>query len=462
MRVRAQGEILGLADAFFLASQLALIAFGLPAFFHPLLRRLPLAARTGAAFLLGALLLTVWTILLSLAEVRWRGWLLGSGPLLAALLLARWARRRPGEQRAADSIAGAPRIAAATLIAVALAHFTLRVITGRASSVDYALFWGVKALRFAALGGFDNELARWAFAIHTHPNYPPLFPLTLVWGVMTTGRLPWLGAFLTSVIWFALTLPLLYGLLRLRIEPPRALGVTTFWAVAMAASLGHSFSAGNAETMLIAYLTVGVAALLIESRDDALNARWIAGLSIAGAVATKFEALIAWALIVVAAFARDLLWRKKGMVSRTVPLLLIPALAYGLWAAYLMIHDIPLGDPTRNPARIHFIYVGSVVREMIEYLDMGSFGLAWVVPPALLLLTRDPLRRTDWAAALPALVLAVGLLLAFFVYYAQRPYDPGLEISWTLPRLAQPALSAWILAAGVILSPREPVRLGRG
>lgn len=448
-----------MADALFVASQLAFIAFGLPAFFQPLLRRFSLPARLSAAFLLGALTLTGWATMLALAGVRWRAWILVAGTLLAALALSVRALRRRGEDRAAGSRTGTPRVAAALLIGLALAHFTLQTLIGRASSPDFALFWGVKALRFAALGGFDDELAQWKFAIHTHPNYPPLFPLTLVWGVLTTGDLPWVGAFLMSVVWFAATLPLLHGLLSLRLPASRALALTTFWAVALATSLGGSFSAGNAEAMLVAYLTIALAALLIESRDDGVDARWIAGLSMAGAVATKVEGMVAWGLIVVATIMRDLLWHKPRLLRRAVPLILAPALAYGLWAAYLAANDIPLGDPTRNPAKIHLTYLGAVTLGMLEHLDAGSFGLAWLLPPALLMVTRESHQRTEWVTAFPAVGLAAGLLLAFFSYYLLRPYDPGLEIGWTFPRLAQPALSAWILACGVLLSRREPARL---
>lgn len=448
-----------MSDALFVAWQAAFIVFGLPAFYHPLLRRLSLPARLSAAFLLGALMLSVWATLLALAGVRWRLWLLGGGLLVIAVALSVWAWRQRRGAGLEGTAGGAPRVAAAVLILLALAHFTFQTVTGRSSSPDFLLFWGVKALRFAELGGFDEELARWAFAIHTHPNYPPLYPLTLVWGILTTGQLPWVGAYLTSVIWLAVVLPLLYGLLALRINATRAMALTAFWAVAMSASLARSFSAGNPEAMLVAYFTIAVACLVIEWRDDALDVRWIAGLAIAGAALTKFEGLIGWGVMAGATVARDLLWRKPGLLRRTFPLILVPALAYGLWATYLLANDIPLGDPTRNPPKIHLTYLVAVLREMFDSLGMGSFGLAWLLPPILLRLTRDAQPRTEWTMVLPAVGLAAGLLLAFFFYYLLRPYDPSIEIAWTLPRLAQPALSAWILAVGMILSRREPARL---
>jgi hypothetical protein len=59
-------------------------------------------------------------------------------------------------------------------------------------------------------------------------------------------------------------------------------------------------------------------------------------------------------------------------------------------------------------------------------------------------------RVWTWRAAAPGLVLAAGLL-GFLVFdYLHDRKDPTMRIGWTMPRVVQPALSAMILAAGVV------------
>lgn len=89
---------------------------------------------------------------------------------------------------------------------------------------------------------------------------------------------------------------------------------------------------------------------------------------------------------------------------------------------------------------------------LLRNLDAGSLWLPWVFPILFL-----AARRSDWRAAAPALVLAIGLLSLLVFDYLHDRQDPTERIGWTSPRVAQPALSAALLGAG-ILSMRGRVR----
>lgn len=437
-------------DVLLVVSQLFFVLFGFAAAYLPGIRRLPTPARLAAAFLTGAFLLSIEATLLSLVGLRWNVLTLAL-PLVALNAFVVW--RKQGDWRATPmERAGAGFTIPCTLVSLAAtAHMVLRLLTGRATSVDYIFFWGVKALRFANVGGIEHELLSWTFAIHTHPNYPPLVPVTLAWGAILTGHLPWLGAVFTSILWLLAGAFVLHGFLRLRLAARPSLAVATFWWVAMAISMMHALSGGNAEGALIAFTTAAVVALLIESREDALEARFFAALMIAGAVATKAEASVSWALLILAVVTRDLLWRKPQVIRRVAPLVILPGITAALWILFKMIYKIPIGDPTREAGfMIHFRFLSETVIAMTRHLEAGTFGLSWILPPLFALFARRLLRRGSWVEVLPALAVTIGLLFGFAAHYLHASYNPTELIGWTFPRLSQPALSAWIIAFGVL------------
>ena len=439
-------------DVLLVVSQLFFVLFGFGAVFLPGVRDLPRGARLAAAFLTGAFLLSVEATLLSLVGLRWNVLTLAL-PLLALNAFLVWRRKERWRTTPMERPHSGFTIACAALSIAAAAHMVLRLLTGRATSVDYIFFWGVKALRFANVGGIEHELLSWMFAIHTHPNYPPLVPVTLAWGAILTGHLPWLGAVFTSIPWLLAGALVLHGFLRLRLDANAALAVATFWWVAMALSMMHALSGGNAEGALIAFTTAAVVALLIESRDESREARFFAALMIAGAVATKAEASVSWVLLILAVVARDLLWRKPQVIRRVAPLVILPGFTAALWILFKMIYRIPIGDPTREAGfMIHFRFFGDTVMAMIRHLEAGSFGLSWILPPLFALFARPLLRRDSWIQALPAFVVTLGLLSGFAAHYLHSSYNPTELIGWTFPRLSQPALSAWIIAFGVLAS----------
>jgi hypothetical protein len=75
----------------------------------------------------------------------------------------------------------------------------------------------------------------------------------------------------------------------------------------------------------------------------------------------------------------------------------------------------------------------------------GSAGLSWLIPGVFLLLSG---RRV--LVALPAIALTGGLLATLMAtYLSGSPLDRRVLVGNTMPRAVQPALSLWILGAGL-------------
>jgi hypothetical protein len=447
--------------ALFLAAHLALPLFGLPVAVHPSLRGAPLPARAAAAFAAGAVALTVEATLFSILGIGWSAASLASPLLVASLGIAMaWARRPvPAEARA-----GASRwvAAAATALAgLAVVHLGLSLFTARATSTDFLLFWGVKGARFAAAGGIDADLLRRGFSHHLVPDYPPLVPIVFSWSALVAGELPWQFAPSLAVLWLVAAIPLVAVFLRRRLPPNTATAVVAFWTVAVAISIVHSASGGNAEAPLLFFETAALAALLAERRDDPDASRFFPALALSGAALTKVEGSVAVGLILAGVALRDSLERRPRPLSRLLPLAAAPLACLAVWFAFQATHGLPVGYRTHGKmADVHVRHLSSVLVGMARHLDAGTAWFSWVVPLALLAASW----RRSRAALLPALSLGAGLLLFFLVDYLHDPTDPSVRIAWTLPRISQPCLSALILAAGLagasrgaLADPRFPV-----
>ena len=432
--------------ALFLAAHLALPLFGLPVAVHPSLRGAPLPARAAAAFAAGAVALTVEATLFSILGIGWSAASLASPLLVASLGIAMaWARRPvPAEARA-----GASRwvAAAATALAgLAVVHLGLSLFTARATSTDFLLFWGVKGARFAAAGGIDADLLRRGFSHHLVPDYPPLVPIVFSWSALVAGELPWQFAPSLAVLWLVAAIPLVAVFLRRRLPSNTATAVVAFWTVAVAISIVHSASGGNAEAPLLFFETAALAALLAERREDPATSRFFPALALSGAALTKVEGSVAVGLILAGVALRDSLERRPRPLVRLLPLAAAPIVCLAVWFAFQATHGLPVGYRTHGElADVHVRHLSSVLVGMARHLDAGTAWFSWVVPLALLAASG----RRSRAALLPALSLGAGLLLFFLFDYLHDPTDPSIRIAWTLPRISQPCLSALILAAGL-------------
>lgn len=429
----------------FLLAPLALALFGLPAAWARPVDGFTPWGRFSAAFVTGVVVFTVWLTLLSTVGIRWSALSvvapLGLGSIAIATVLARRSRGAAGE--APGGLAWA---AGAAALLVGTAHLALSAITARATSIDFLYFWGVKAQRFAEIGGIDAGMLADPWAVHMHSNYPPLVPLAYAWGIEVTGRLPWQFGLVTCALWLIVGAPLLRDLLALRLSRDEATMASSFWFLAFALAIPASLSAGNAESPLVLFSSVAVAALLGSAADGGASARWLAIVALAGVVLTKNEGVVVFAFIATGATASDFFAGVRGarLVRRAVAIVVVPLAALGSWLLFEAVHGVPMRDMTREQAgELSLARAGEVAGGFVANLDAGSAWIAWGL--AAFVLARSWRR---WRELLPALVPAAGILLFLFVYYLHfRGENLGVWMEWTMPRVSLSALGAAIVGA---------------
>jgi hypothetical protein len=418
------------------------------------MRRFSAASRVGAAFAAGTTLLTLDGVLLSALGIPWTPVVL-TLPLAVpgAFLSVKWAMTcapppSPWGLRRAVAVPAAA-LAVASVV-VLLAH----IGSSGGTSADMGYMWGAKAVHFARAQGLDPGYLASRWDVHAVPSYPPLVPISLAWGAMAAREMPWRAVPLLAVVWLAVAAPLLFDLLRLRLEPSGAAAVTAFWTVALAASLGASFSGGNAEAPLLFFVSVAGAALLVERLDGDPALRAIASCALAGAVLTKVEGSFAAALLLAGAMARHVLERRKALLHAAAVLAALPTAAALAWSAFQWQAGLPVGfRPPGWMGPLDLAALGQLVGESLRNMGAGTFGMSWLVPVLVL-----AFRWRRAPSVLPALVYIVGVGVAHAFTHLRAGPDLALFVSWNLPRLSQPALSLAILAAGLVShSPRQGV-----
>ncbi len=379
------------------------------------------SARIGYAFLAGSLLLTVESVLFTMAGIRWS--ILGlSMPLLVASGIVVLRLRR----REAAVASPPPRWPAVTVIGLSLAHFTLSILTTQSINPDYILFWGPKSVHFALARALDASylLSRYA---PPRIDYPPLVPVTQAWGLLFSHEMPWITAAAMAAVWLAAAVPVVYWL-------TGSVDGTAFWTAAMAASLAFCGSGGNAEAMLVVYLSIAAAAIVADRTS-------IACMAFAGAMLTKEEALITIGAILIGVAIYDRGFRRVAALAAS------SAAGGSVWFAFQKRFGLPAG-----PGRlilthtVHWTNLPTIFKEAPKSLAAGCWGLSWLIALAVILFIamKSPRRL---AGSIPLLV-PIPLLFAFFVYlYLQYESSLAMKMWWILPRISQPALSMLILAA---------------
>ncbi len=439
----------------FLAAQLALAVFGAGAGFHPSARSMSVASRISISLCAGAVALTLEGILFSLVGIPWTVFGL-SVPLcsLSAACAMRW-RKLPAQPREPFRARRAVALWSVLVCGVALLLAAFSFSSSSATSADFLLFWGVKAVRFADARGIDANFLRGPFTFHAVPEYPPLVPVVQAWGCLVAGKMPWRVAPVSSVMWLAFTVPIVLERCRRVLGDDEATSVTAFWTAALSISLAYSYSGGNAEAPLLFFETVALAWLMTE---DPSESRFVPMIALSGAALAKVEGSLAVALITVGALLRSDGRGLARSAARALVLAAVPAAAVGTWFLYQASQRLPVGYRAHG-ASLFTLHPGNLrgtLTAMLQFLNAGSLWLPWVLSFSLLLLFPGV-----WRRVLPALLL-IGGLLAFFLFdYLHDAAVPRIRIEWTLPRVSQPALSAAILAAGLAsLWPRSAPACG--
>jgi len=392
------------------------------------------SARVGFAFLAGALLLTIEATLFTMLCIPWNPILLAL-PLVIASAIVLW-RRRQVVWRREDT-----NLVAIAVIAIALLHFALSIITTQSINPDYVLFWGTKSVHFAMAHALDADylLSRYA---PPRVDYPPLLPIVQAWGLLfsldflVSGQMPWITAAAMSAVWLVAAVPVINWL-------TGSIHATAFWTAAMAASLAFCGSGGNAEAMLVMYISVGAAAIVARRTS-------IAAIAFAGAMLTKEEALVTIGAILIGVIVYD-----KG-IRRAAILAASSAAGASVWFAFQKRFGMHVGyDRVTLTRTFHWSNLPTIFREAPKSLAAGCWGLSWLIPLAIVIYiaVRKPRSLRD---AIPLLV-PIPLLFAFFVYlYLQYDSSLAMRMWWILPRLSQPALSLLILAAAFAAGDRMP------
>jgi hypothetical protein len=437
-----------LAAAGFFLGELSLAALGAGAAFHPSVRSMGLAARAAAAMGAGAVALTLEATLYSTVGIPWTVPGLGIPLLLLSILSALWWRGRPTPARSPIRIPRGIAVCSASVCALSLSYLALSFLSSSATSVDFLFFWGVKAARFAEVRGFDAGLLRNPFFIHAVPDYPPLVPVIEAWGCLAARRMPWRAVPAASALWVAAAAPLLFERFRRRLGDGAAASLAAFWTATLSVSLAYSYSGGNAEAPLVFFESVGLAWLLTE--EVPWESRFFPWLVLCGAALTKVEGFAAVVFLAGGSFLKE-----RGPLPvrsrRSLALVAWPAVCVGLWFFYQASRSLSIGYRAHGELLGLFPrHLGRILPGMLRNLDAGSLWLPWLF--AILWLAA-PLPA--WRAAAPALVLAIGILAFLLFDYMHDTGDPTERIGWTAPRVAQPALSAAVLAAGASSARRK-------
>jgi hypothetical protein len=431
-----------LADVEYLLAELAIAALGFGVAFHPAVRSMSLASRAAVSLAAGAVGLTLEATLFSTLGLRWSLTGLAAPILCLSLFLGwRWNRLRSIPQSSWRASPWVVVVASGAAV-ISVVFLIVSLLSSAATSSDFLLFWGVKAARYAFHRGIDVDFLRDPISFHAVPDYPPLIPIVQAWGCLAAQKMPWRLVPILSAVWLVAGIPIVFERSRRSLSDNAAAALTAFWTAATSVSLSYSASGGNAEAPLLFFETTAAIWLLTEREPG--ESRFVPIVALCGAALTKVEGSLA-----VACLALGMAVREQGLPGRFRRLLALaatPAAAVGIWFLYQWSHSLPFGYRAHGSLfDIKSEHLWPILTVMPRFLNAGSFWLPWIFP--LLLVLAFPAK---WKRAAPALTLTAGLLLFLVLDYLHDADIPRTRIEWTLPRVSQPALSALILAAGLI------------
>ena len=405
--------------------------------------------RLALSFGMGATLLTLWMLVLTLVGLPFSLPLILIPPLAlagVALLVRKMLGRSgrwltTGETPVPPAPSPPPLSPSAYgiwdwvfigLLAALFLFATFRAVLYPMWAWDAIATWGCKAKIFYQSRGLDFT------CVEAHNYYPNLVPLLLSYLYFCVGRVNDHLAQGLFPLWGALLLALLYSFLR-RIGSTRtqALGVTAFFALNGTVFVSHLYIAyADLPLAYLALAAVGLLYLWLTSRAPrgslALTACFCAGLAWC-----KYEGPPLAGTVLLAA-ALTLAWLRPPDLRRRFLGLGLPlaGLAAGLlpWRLFTALRHLEVGaDHIRNFYPHQFLEASYYL--LTALVDPFLFGLLW---PALLLAAIF-CGRSLWRT--PRLFLALflgGNLLAILIAYGVAPTSADEFITYvraTLDRL---------------------------
>jgi hypothetical protein len=382
-----------------------------------------LAWITGAGYLAGAFLLTVWMRALSLAGIKF-GLAVVAGPLVVAALACSylaWRRSNAplgatlaGALRAIASppLGGAMRIAWWVLLAWLALRFALLAVeigTRPLYPWDAWTQWATKARVWYELGHLAPfaRVDAWLAANGTayfdaSPEYPPTMPLVQVWTCLALGR--WDDTLMNAPWWaIGVALPLVvYGGLRAwRVEAPAAL-VGAFLASSLPLANTHVALAGYADLPMAAFYTAAALAFL----------RWSGS-------RTRADAAVALLLAVACTQIKNPGWFWAATLLPGLVVVLLPrhgvrVVLIGFAVAALALVALARFQLSLFNYQVKLDFNPAWGDLLSSYFLLGNWHLLWYGAIAAALLAWRQLLAPAMAPL--TMVIAGGLLFLFFVF----------------------------------------------
>lgn len=394
------------------------------------------------AYLCGGLALHLALELIGAIGLRW-----SIAPLLACAATAAVAARRvlstPGPFP--ESVGATFGDAVALAVCATVAVYTLRLQT---VTPDFVFHWGLKARRFAEVGGFDSDFLTLNSAFRYHPQYPCLgIDFAALPGILTGG-----DSIVAALVPSLAALALMFVIARDLLARTGADGLTrgallSIWGLAIGRfAIGHRIG-GQSDLLLAFAVLAAVPALLDPERPTAT--REIA-LSAAFAAIAKVEGL-AYALVILCIYAAAGLFRAPGSLpspGRWLKRTVLPAAAIALVAAPWLWRTVRLGLGDGGLTggyrweRMHAALVAAFQWQVrFQSPEWSVWPIVALVGIAVLLVGA----RTRRVGA-----LALGILGVNFAAYSGGNPEVATWVTMSFPRL----LFHWVPAVLLVLAVR--------
>lgn len=425
-----------------LGAALALVAIPLAGLPYALCLRLRGALLASASWLLGSGLIAAAMLLASILGITYSRASLGL-ILLAIIALGIALLHRNSDRKSTSTIVSAtlvwlrsfdlrdfPAISLLMLVVCAfqVLYTFLQAVRVPLGSFDSWSLWAFKGRRFWLDGGITAGFLHDHAIVFAHPGYPPLLPLLIAWVYTWAGTPdPTLMKPLYSLFYLALLLAF-YAAVQTRLGPRWALLATA--ALTLVPRLTEYAGTGLADVPLASYLVAAAASAVIALRASDRRAMLAAGILLSLAMLTKREGTL---FFLAALCALALIERSLGRLARWV----WPALLIGLpWYGYAGSTGIPDRDfLPATPATIlaHADRLGGIARLFVlNTLALDEWSVLWFAFGAVLLLA--VLHRRLRA---PALLAPIAIPLCLYVVSLSISAwpDPDLHVRTSLDRL---------------------------
>ncbi len=367
-------------------------------------RDAPLGRWAGLSFLCGIGVCMLVLLAFALIGVRWTLFAVIAVIALISIAFVRRAGIRTERFHAVD-----------ILSVVALAAYG-RYATAAAApwELDFIDNWGLKGRVFALHGGIDWQFVQNPWYWWSHPDYPPLLPLTFDFASLFAGRWDAAGVGAICVAFAVAALLIIRSLAGEELSSPFAAGVATFVVLWLIITPWI----GLADGPLVAYATCGI--LYIRRKQFAPGAVLMGLGAECKNEGLAFLAAVAAGMLCDRELRRHVL-RIWPAVAIAVPWLIVRSARH-------LATDLATGPLGQRVAE-HVLHPGQYVRLLVEYgLGQKLFWVGVVIAIAV----------AGWRSIIRERFVVVTVAVQFAAYvaaYIVTPLDVAFHIRWSWDRL---------------------------